>query len=418
MHIGYISHQFPPEVGAGAARVSEMARCWQSAGARVTVLTGMPNRPEGKIHPSYRGKLFLREEWHGIQVLRSWLYASPEHGFARTIANNATFMVTSAINAAAMAERFDVLIASAPPFFIHISGASVGRIRRVPLIMEVRDLWPDYLVGMGMLKPGVSTRALFALERHLLRQGSRVVVVTDSFKQRIVEKGIDPQRIDVIPNGVDTQQYFAQSAAAPLPELERHDGEFIVGYVGNFGAGQGLTSIIEAASHLAGEAPGVRFVLAGDGPDKNQVVARARDLAVETVSIHPPVAKEQTRAFYNSCDVCLVPLAPFPILQETVPSKIFEVMACERPVLACLDGEGARIVRQSNAGLVTRPGQPREIADGIKQLRAMSSDDRRTLGRNGRAFVSQRYSRDSLAEQYLEILASVVRGGTRPPEAG
>ncbi len=205
----------------------------------------------------------------------------------------------------------------------------------------------------------------------------------------------------------------AQSAAAPLPELERHDGEFIVGYVGNFGAGQGLTSIIEAASHLAGEAPGVRFVLAGDGPDKNHVVARAAGSCGRTVSIHPPVAKEQTRAFCNACDVCLVPFAPFPVLQETVPSTIFEVMACERPVLACLDGEGASILRQSNAGLVTRPGQPREIADGIKQLLAMSSDDRRTLGRNDRAFVSQRYSRDSLAT-WKSLLQWLAEEHARP----
>lgn len=407
IHIGYISHQFPPEVGAGAARVSEMALRWQNDGARVTVITGMPNRPEGRIHPAYRGKIFLEEEWQGIRVLRSWLYASPKHGFGRTIANNASFMVTSAINAA-RAERFDVLIASAPPFFIHIAGETASRLRRIPLVMEVRDLWPDYLVGMGMLRPGVSTRALFALEKYLLRQGSRVVVVTESFKQRVAEKGIASDRIEVIPNGVDTQQYFAEEAPAPLPELKKLPGEFIVGYVGNFGAGQGLTAIVEAAAQFSGGDADVRFVLAGDGPEKKQVIAKAKELGLEAVSVHPPIPKEQTRGFYNACDVCLVPLAPFPILQETVPSKIFEIMACERPVLASLDGEGARIVRQSQAGLVTRPGEPREIADAIRQLMGMSDAERRALGTNGRQFVTRFYSRDVLADGYLEVLASVV----------
>jgi glycosyltransferase involved in cell wall biosynthesis len=125
----------------------------------------------------------------------------------------------------------------------------------------------------------------------------------------------------------------------------------------------------------------------------------------------------KTRAFYNACDLCLVPLAPFPILQETVPSKIFEVMACERPVLASLSGEGADIVRRSGSGLVTRPGEPREIADAIRQLKAMDPAQRRMLGENGREFVRKHCSRDVLAARYLEILQSVVPDRSRRTRA-
>lgn len=408
LQIGYLVQQFVPEVGAGPARVAEMALRWLSAGAGTTVFTAMPNRPEGRIHEPYRGRLFLEEDWKGVRVRRSWLYASPKHGFARTVLNNATFMATGGLNALLDRDPVDVLIASSPPFFPHIAGVAVARARRIPLVLEVRDLWPDYLVGMGVLKGKRAAGALFALERRLLRAASRVVVVTGSFKERIIEKGVPADRIDVIPNGVDTRQYHPSDEPPPLPSMEPRDGEFVVGYLGNFGAGQGLSAVVEAAAVLEGRGRPVRLVMAGDGPDRAQVEDRARELGIRHVSIHPPIPKEATRAFYNACDVCLVPLAPFPILQETVPSKIFEVMACERPLVASLGGEGARIVERSGGGLVTPPGDAEAIADAVERLRATPEAERRAMGRRGREFVAEHFSRDALAARYLEILRAVA----------
>lgn len=351
LRIGYLVQQFPPEVGAGPARVTEMALRWQAAGCEVTVFTAMPNRPAGVIHPDYRGKLVMEEDWRGIRVLRSWLYASPLHGFARTVLNNATFMVTAAAQGLIRGRGLDVLIASSPPFLPHVSGVAVATVRRLPLVLEVRDLWPDYLVGMGVLREGIASRGLFALERSLLRRADHVVVVTESFRHRLREKGVAEERIDVIPNGVDTGFYHPASEPPPLEALRRVPGEFLVTYLGNFGAGQALTTVLDAAARLVdGDGPRFRFVLAGDGPDRARVEAHAAELGLSNVSIHPPIDKDATRAFYNASDISLVPLAPFPILQETVPSKIFEVMACARPVLASLGGEGARIVERCGGG--------------------------------------------------------------------
>lgn len=416
MHIAYLVQQFPPEVGAGPARVAEMAQRWIDAGAQVTVITGMPNRPQGVIPPEYRGKLFAEEEWRGIRVLRSWLYASPKHGFARTLLNNLSFMTTAVGSALARAGRPDVLIASSPPFFPHFSGALVSRFRGVPLVLEVRDLWPDYLVGMGVLREGaVTTRALFGLERALLRRASHTVVVTESFRERIAEKGVPRERIDVIPNGVDTGQYFASDEPAPFPSLRREGRETVVGYLGNFGAGQGLTSVIEAAALLAKQTPKVRFVLAGDGPERRMVTQAAEERGLGNVSIHPPIPKDQTRAFYNACDVCLVPLAPIPIFQETIPSKIFEVMACERPLVASLSGEAARLVERSGCGLVTPPGDPEALAGAILRIRDTAADELRAMGASGRRFVQEHFDREQLAERYLDILRGVA--GVRPASA-
>jgi colanic acid biosynthesis glycosyl transferase WcaI len=411
LRIGYLVQQFPPEVGAGPARVTEMALRWKAAGAEVTVFTAMPNRPEGRIHPAYRGKLFMEEEWRGIRVLRSWLYASPRHGFARTLVNNASFMLTGALQTALKGRGLDVLIASSPPFFPHLSGTAVAGLRRVPLVLEVRDLWPDYLVGMNVLREGLPTRGLFALERWMLRRAEHVVVVTDSFRRRVREKGVPDERIDVIPNGVDTSFYRPAGdppPPPPLPALQWRPGEFLVTYLGNFGQGQGLTTVVDAAALLAAEGgPPVRFVMAGDGPERARVEAHAAEAGLSNLSIHPPIPKDATPAFYTAGDLCLVPLAPFPILQETIPSKIFEVMACERPVLAALGGEGAQIVERSGGGLVVPPGDPRAMADAIRRVALMDADARAEMGRRGRAFVGAEYARERLADRYLEILRGV-----------
>lgn len=415
LHIGYLVQQFPPEVGAGPARVTEMALRWQEQGAKVTVLTGMPNRPEGRIHPEYRGRLFMEEEHEGIRVLRSWLYASPKHGFARTLVNNATFMVTSGVHALARGGGLDVLVASSPPWFPHLTGTLVHALRRVPLVLEVRDLWPDYLAGMGTVKSRSVMRGIFAAERVMLRRADHVVVVTDSFRARVIEKGAAPERVDVVPNGVDTSLYYRSDEAPPIDALRRRDGEMVVGYLGNFGASQDLESVLDAAARLEAADPRIRVVLAGEGTTAERVQARARELKLARTSIHPPIPKTRTRAFYNACDVCLVPLAPFPILQETIPSKIFEVMACERPVVASVGGEAARVVRESGGGLVVPPGDAGAIANAVLRLRDTPAEERAAMGAAGRLYVGRHFAREALAARYLEILRRVGSPLERSP---
>jgi colanic acid biosynthesis glycosyl transferase WcaI len=408
IRIAYLVQQFPPEVGAGPARVLEMGRQWLRSGAELTVITAMPNRPEGRIHREYRGRLTATDSWEGIRVLRSWLYASPRHGFLRTLLNNLTWMVTGAGHALLRMGRADVLIASSPPFFPHLAGVLVSRLRGVPLVLEIRDLWPDYLVEMGVLR-GVPARALFALERWLLRRAAGVVVVTESFRRRVIEKGVAPERVEVISNGVDLDFYRPITERPPIPALERRGQEFLVGYLGNIGAGQALLTVIEAAVRLAAARPDIRFVLAGDGPDRSAVEGAARERGLTNLSVHPPIPKSATRAFYHACDLVLVPLAPLPVFQETVPSKLFEILACERPVLASLAGEAAAIVTASGGGKTVPPGRPEDLAKGIERFAALSGEERAAMGRAGRAYVARHFSRDVLAGRYLEMLQRVVK---------
>lgn len=403
LNIAYLAQHFWPETGALPARISEMALRWQARGAEVTVITAVPHRPHGLVPVEYRGKLFQEERHLGIRVLRSWLYATPKRGFSRDVLTYVSFMFTGALSALLRAEPFDVLIASSPPFFVHPAGEFVRRTRRVPLVLELRDMWPDYMLAMGVLKPGIVSRALFSAERRLLRRADRVVVVSESFRDRVIAKGVPAERVAVVPNGVDTTQYFHTSEEPPFAELQRRPRDFVVGYLGNFGAGQALQTIVHAAVELRDHSE-IRFVLAGDGPEKGKVIEEWKRHNLGNLVVLPAISKEQTRPFYNACDVCLVPLAPIPVFQETIPSKIFEIMACERPVLASLSGEGKRIVDQSGGGLVSPPGDAAALADAVLRLSRMSADERGLLGRRGREYVARNFDRGVLADHYLTIL--------------
>lgn len=410
MHLTYVVQQFPPEVGAGPARVAEFAQRWRGFGVRVTVITAMPSRMvpgqrAGASPPEYRRKIFLREQWEQLDVLRSWCYSSPGGGMVRTVANNTSFMLTALVHATLRMPRTDVLIASSPPFFPHITGRLLAAFRRTPLVLEVRDLWPDYLVGLGILRRGsFAARRLFQLERSLLQAAAAIVVVTEAFREKVIEKGIAPDRVLVVPNGVDLERY-----RGALPAADRMAGDaFTLGYLGNFGAGQDLTIAVRAAALLQQDR--VRIVLVGDGPDRARVEAHARAAGLNNLTIRDSIPKEQTEACYHSFDVCFTPLAPIPELQDTIPSKIFEIMACERPVLASAGGETRRLVERSGCGIAVAPGDAAAVAAAVRTFRSMSPGQRAAFGTRGREYVRQYYSRDLLARRYYELLLGVVNG--------
>ena len=408
LRIGYLVQHFPPELGAAPGRVAEMALRWREAGAEVTVITAMPNRPQGRIYADFRGKLFSESEWNGIRVLRSWLFASPRHGFAGTILNNASFMATSALHGALRARKLDVIIASSPPFFVHLAGEFLRRVHRIPMVLEVRDLWPDYLIEMGMLRGRIAPSLLLSLERWLLRRAEAVVTVTEDIRNRVAEKGVASERVHLLPNGVDPERYYRSSEPAPIPALERRNGEFLVGYLGNFGAGQGLETVLDAALLLQQEDPAVRLVLAGGGTQRALVEAKYAADRPRNTLLHPPILKEQTRAFYNACDACVVPLAPLTLFRDAMPTKLLEVMACEVPVVAALEGRAACMVQDAGAGVVAKPGDARSIADSILAIKGWDQQERRAAGVAGREVVARDFGRDRVAGRYLELLASVA----------
>ncbi|MBK6779455.1 MAG: glycosyltransferase family 4 protein [Gemmatimonadetes bacterium] len=385
-----------------------MSRRWVSLGAQLSVFTGMPSRPQGRIAQEYRGKLTATERMPGLTVYRTWLYAHPAGGMARTLANNLTFLVSGSLNLLLRSAPADVVIASSPPFFPLLAGPIAARRRRALLVLEVRDLWPDYLVEMGRLPDGVIRRALFALERRLLAGADLVITVTEPLRQRLIEKGVVPEKVIVAPNGVDTDAYYHDPGPLPLPEGTIPDGRFVVGYLGNFGAGQALEHVIEAAHLVEREDPSVEFVLVGDGLERARVEQAMAHLRPANCRLAPVLPRELTRRFYSACDACLVPLAPWPALAGALPTKFFEALACERPIVAAATGEIPRVLAEAGAGLAAPPGDPAALARAVLALRALSPAERAAMGRRGRAYVVEGYDRRAVADRLYRIFAAAL----------
>ena len=408
-HIAYVIQQFPPEVGAGPARATEMARQWLARGARVSIITAFPTRRipgalSPAAHDDYRRRFSTLETWESLNVLRSWVYPAREGGAARTIANNLSFMVTSFANGLHRLTKPNVIIASSPPFFAKVAGYSLARALNVPIVLELRDLWPDYLVGLGQLrKHSFAARALFWLEARMLNGADHVVTVTDGFARRVREKGVKPERITTIPNGVNTELYF------PAPDSTENRDEFTVGYLGTFGVGQALESVVESAAILNQRSLKVRFRLVGDGPRRRRIMDLVSAAGLENIVLEPPIEKTATPAFYRECDVCLVPHAPVSEFADTIPSKLFEIMACAKPVVASVIGETKRIVEESQCGLVAAPGNAQQIASAIEQLRQMSAQQRQEMGMRGNRYVTERFNRVAAANRYYDLLEQVAR---------
>jgi glycosyltransferase involved in cell wall biosynthesis len=403
VRIAYVSHYFVPEPAAPAARVHELARAWVRNGHQVSVITALPNHPVGRIAPEYRRRLWATECLDGIDVLRCWLYAVPNRGVARRGLDHLSFMVSSVALGLPRLGRVDVVIASSPTLFSALSAWFIARSRRVPFVLEVRDLWPEAIVSMGLMRRGLAVSALERLAHFLYRQASRVVVVTESFADYLAGRGVPRSKLAVIPNGADMRLFSPSADGTAIRARFGLDQQFVVAYVGSHGLSHGLGAVLNAAAHQ----PDVTYLLVGDGADRDRLYAERERRGLLNVRMHPSVPKSDVPGLYAAADVCLVPLRDVPIFQTFVPSKLFEVLAAGRPIVGAVRGEARHILKRSGGALLVAPEDGAGIAAAVQMLRA-DPEVRAELGRRGRAFAEQHYDRDVLAARYLDVLRSVV----------
>jgi glycosyltransferase involved in cell wall biosynthesis len=401
VRIAYVCHYFVPEPAAPAARVHEFARAWVQSGQAVDVVTTFPNHPLGRIPPEYRGRAWSTERLDGIRVLRCWLYAVPNRGVGKRGLDHLSFMLTSVLFGLPRLRTVDVVIASSPTLFSAVSAWLMARVRRVPFVLEVRDLWPEAIVDLGLMRrDSMSVRALQRLARFLYAQAARVVVVTEAFADRLAAQGVPRQKLAVIPNGADTRFFAPPDNGHSASPVNR---PFTVAYVGSHGLSHGLGAVLDAAALQ----PDVSFVLVGDGADRVRLLAERQRRGLDNVEMRPSVSKSEVPGVYAAADACLVPLRDVPLFETFVPSKLFEVLAAGRPVIGAVRGEARQILERSGGALVVEPERGDQMAHAIARLR----DDaalRARLGHSGRAFAQQYYDRDALAGRYLDLLREVI----------
>jgi glycosyltransferase involved in cell wall biosynthesis len=352
----------------------------------------------------------MHEEIDGIQVHRSWIFASEDLSFRSKALGYASFMTSSALLGMFRLERPDILLSTAPPPTIGAAALALAARFGIPLIHDLRDLWPEALVLGGRLKDGWISRSLEELNRRTYHRAAVITTVSEGKRTRLIETGVPAEKIHVIPNGVDLD-YFdsavteeSEEVAGILRRAGVPDDVRRITYAGIMNPPQGLSILLDAAERLASEAPDLHFVLVGSGSMRAELVERARDLPNATIVDEQP--RRRVPAFLQGSFANVVTLRPRKDT-HTVPSKIFEYMASRRPLLLSADSEPQRIVEQADAGPVSAAGDLDGLLGGIRQLHA-DPEAGDAMGSRGRAHVEEHYNRSELNARFLSLVRERV----------
>jgi glycosyltransferase involved in cell wall biosynthesis len=406
LNILFLSDNFPPEVNAPANRTYEHCRRWVSAGHEVTVITCFPNFPSGKLHPGYRNRLYQRETMEGISVVRVWTLISSNDGFLLRILDYISFMI-SAIVAAIIQKRPDIVVGTSPQFFTICAARAVGFLIRRPWVLELRDFWPESIKAVGAMRDTVALRLIERLERHLYDKADHIIVVAESFERILVDRGVDRRKISVVTNGVDSAS-FHQLDGSPLRAQHGLEGKFVVGYIGTLGMAHALETVLDAASMIANdpELNDVRFIFVGDGARREALSKDAANRRLGNVIFVPSVPRKRAIEYLSILDASIVHLRKMELFEAVIPSKIFECMATGTPILMGVRGEALEIVAQAGAGIAFEPENPAHLVSVIRDLRK-DPDLATALGKAGQ-LAARNFDRDALAKEMVVKLEQVA----------
>lgn len=411
MKINLICHYFPPEIGAPQARLSEMAKAWEEQGHDVQVFTAFPNHPTGIIPAEYKGKFFQTDTWDGLTVFRHWVYATPNKGFLKKILGHLSFMFSLFFLSLFRGPRPDVIVVSSPTFFSVITAYVISLVRRAPLVFEVRDLWPGIFIELGVLKNKLIIFILESIELFLYHRAAKVVVVTKGFKEDLMKRGIPGDKIHVVTNGVNLSFFEFRPEYEEQMNKIRGDngleGKFVSLYIGAHGISHGLSVFVQVAKQLRDVSEKFHFLFVGEGAEKEKIMNLAKEAGLSNMTFLPGIKREQVPLYYYLCDVCLVPLRNIEGFKTFIPSKMFEMMACRKPILASLEGEAAEILSQSKGAHIVSPENQLEISKGLQDLFERESLSLQKMGEQGYHFVRENYDRDKLARDYLGIMSQI-----------
>jgi glycosyltransferase involved in cell wall biosynthesis len=413
-----LTHYYPPEVGAPQVRLAALAHGLARAGAEVTVHTGFPHYPDGKIKAPFRNRPLRIERVDGVRVMRSWVYAAPNRGFARRLANHAS-LATAALAAAPAGGPADVLLVETPPLLLAGAAVAYARAKRARLVLNVADLWPDSAVEMGSLSSPRAIAAARRLERGAYSAAAAIACPTEGIfemlrgrpesaaKAALMRPAVDLSRFEPAAADFYNTAGGSKSAAVNGAPAASEGPPLRVLYAGTVGLAHGLGTLLDAAAELErgrSQAP-LAVTIAGDGADAPLLRARLSDGGPRCVAMLGAIPAERIPSLYAESDVAVVMLRDLPIFEGALPTKLLEAMAAGRPVVLAARGEAARLVEAEECGLVVPPEDPRALAAALSALAADPS--RRTaMGAAGRLAAERDFGREAWLHRWHDLLAS------------
>ena len=387
---------------------------WVAAGHEVTVITSVPNWPEGKVRSGYRNTWRQTERMAGLKVIRVWTFIAANEGIILRTIDYLSFLFTATL-AACAEPRPDVVIGTSPPFFAAAAAWLASVIKRSRFLFEVRDLWPESILTQDVVLPQQFIQALMAAELFLYRQADTLVVVTDSFRQDLIKRGVKSGKIHLVRNGADSTRFSPRPRDQHLTRKLGIDGKFVVGYLGTFGVAQNLGSVIDAAACLR-ENRDIVLLMAGSGVEWKRLQGEIENRKLTNVILLTCQRKDRMAALWSCVDICLVPLCNSSIFTKVIPSKLFEAMAMAIPLLMAMpEGDATQIVRKLRCGWVGPAGDGAALAAQIQRL-AGAPDEVAEMGRCALE-ASQQFSREAAAEAmcriFMELMAERPTMGPR-----
>ncbi len=401
----FLSHFYPPEMGGAAARISGLAKWLVKFGHKVTVITGYPNYPTGKVYHEYKNKKNKIEFIDGVQIIRSKVLPVSYQSILVRLLNYFTLFFTALWNGIRKRNNFDIIIASSPPLTIGILGLILSKIYKIPWIFDIRDIWPDVAVEAGMIiEDGIIHKLSKILADYLYKQSTYITPVTERKLTKIEQIGIPISKISVVPNGVDFDLINDAKQKDWRNEL-RLENKFILSYAGLIGIAQGVNVIIETAIRLK-EENDVHFLVVGEGVEKQKLQDHAKSLELNNITFLPSQLKESIPSLLTTSDIALIPLVSDKLL-DAVPSKLLEAWACKLPVILIAGGEAADIVIKAHGGIVVNCNDFEGIMTAIIKLKD-SPGLMNKYSKNGFDYVSKHYDRESLARAMEKVIFKII----------
>lgn len=410
MKIGIIHQYYLLPGAAGGSRFNEMAAQWSAAGCEVTVIAGTADYATGQSPEKYRGKMVTEEFDGDVRVLRCHVPSSYAKGYLGRMWAFLGFIFSSSAAVRKLGD-VDVVVATSPPLVTALPGYLASRTcRHKPRwVFEIRDLWPESAVTTGVLgEKSLLTRLLYKLEAWAYRKADHISVLTPAFATDICERGLAPaDKISLLPNGADLGLFIPGDRDNALrKELEWGD-RFVVMYAGAHGKANGLNQLIDAAENLKSR-PDILIACVGEGPERKQLIERVKELGLTNIIFHGAMPKARMPEVVNACDVGAAVLTKNKTFLTVYPNKVFDYMACRRPVLLGIDGVAREMVcNQAQAGLFAEPENAADLAATITKL----ADDPALcaeFGAQGAAWVQENASREKIGARYLELLRKLA----------
>ena len=365
MKILFLTDNFPPEVNAPATRTYEHCKEWVKLGAEVTVITCFPNFPQGKVYEGYENKWKQVERIDGIKVIRVWSYMVANKGFLKRAIDYISYAVTAFF--AGLSINTELIIATSPQFFTAIAGRKLAFWKKVPWIMEVRDLWPESIKNVDAINDNFVIKYLEWEELKCYKKAKEIITVTDKFKEVIINKGIPAYKIEVIKNGANLDLFKSQEKDKDLLNKLKVENKFIVGYIGTHGMAHKLDFILKTAANVTDN--DIHFLFIGDGAEKEELIKLSKNLKLQNVTFIDPVKKSEVVNYLSIIDVALIPLKKSELFKTVIPSKIFESAAMQKPILLGVDGESRSIIEKYHAGLYFEPENSKDFLEKLSILK-------------------------------------------------